>query len=83
MKKNKVILLTAAFLFGLSSFVYAGYMKGFTVTEIEKGQVTIQKGEDKPIHVEVGKKKFRVGDKVKYDAERGKLQRERRKLEGC
>ena len=83
MKKNKVILLTAAFVLGLSSLVYAGYMKGFEVVGESEGQVTIQKGQEEPIHVQVGKKKFRVGEKVKYDAEKAKLKRERRALEGC
>ena len=83
MKKSKVIILTAAFVLGLSSLVYAGYTKGFVVTGVTEDQVTIQKGEDKPIQVQVGSKKYHVGDKVKFDAEKGKLRRERKALEGC
>ena len=83
MKKNKMILLTAAFVLALSSLAYAGYTKGFVVVGVSEDQVTIQKGEEKPIQVQVGKKTYHVGDKVKFDAEKGKMKRERRALEGC
>jgi len=60
-------------------------MEGFVVTDVSKAtqQVTIQKDQEAPVQVKVGNKTYHVGDKVKYDAEKGKLTRERRKLEGC
>lgn len=83
MKINKVVILTAAFVLGLSTLVYAGYTKGFVVVGVTGNQVTIQKGQEKPIQIQVDNKKYRVGEKVKYDAEKGKLRMERRPLEGC
>jgi len=83
MKKNIVIPLTAAFVLGLSSLVYAGYEKGYVVVGTSENQVTIQKGQEEPIQVPADMKRYRVGDKVKFDAEKGKLRKERRPLEGC
>ena len=83
MSKNKVILLAAAFVLGLSSLAYAGYTKGFVVVGVTDDQVTIQKADEKPIQVPADVRRYRVGDKVKFDAEKGKLRKERKKLEGC
>ncbi|MEJ2690442.1 MAG: hypothetical protein P8130_10920 [Deltaproteobacteria bacterium] len=83
MQKIKVILLTAALVLGLSSVSFAGYVGGFKVVGVTESQVTIQKGQEKPVQVKVDHKRYRVGEKVKYDAEKGKLRKEPRKLEGC
>jgi hypothetical protein len=83
MKKNKAILLAAAFVLGLSSLAYAGYTYGYVVISVAKNMVTIKKDEGKPIQVPANVKKFRVGDKVKYDFVTGQLRKEGRPLEGC
>lgn len=80
MKKNTVIALTTALVLGLASFSYAGYVKGFEVVGVSEDQVSIQKGKAEPVQVPAGKKKFKVGDKVSFDAKKLKL---RKVIEGC
>lgn len=80
MKTSKMVGLVAALLLGLASVTYAGFIVGFKVVGVTDGQVTIQKGQAEPIQVQVGNKKFAIGDKVEFDAQKGKV---RRTEEGC
>ena len=76
MKTSKRIALTAVFLLALATISYAGYVKGYKVVGVVDGQVTIQKGQAEPVQIQVGNKKFVIGDKVDYDAQKGKLRKE-------
>lgn len=87
MKKRTIIALTAAFIFGLVSYSYAKYVSGFTVVDVADKQVTIQKGEEAPVMVNVKKAgKYNVGDKVKFDAGKMKVRKAKPKADyemGC
>jgi len=81
MKKNRVIALTTVFVLGLSSFVYAGWVKGFVVVGVSEEVVTIKKGQEEAVQVPAGRIKFEVGDKVLFDVEKRKIRK--KPEEGC
>jgi hypothetical protein len=82
MRKNTVIALAAALVLSLASFSYAKYVSGYKVVGVSEQQVTIQKGAETPIDVQVKKAKFKVGDNVLYDEEQMKLKL-KKGYEGC
>ena len=74
--KRKIVIAVVALVFGLASFSYAKYVKGYKVVEIMDKEVTIQKGEESPVMVTVRKaSKYKIGDKVKYNADRLKIRK--------
>jgi len=83
--KNSVIALVIGLTLGLTQIVYAGYVGGFKVTEVGDSQMVIQKDDAEPITLKIKNKKFKVGDKVKYDAKKLKVRKDRKSkpLEGC
>ena len=84
MKKSTFIAVAAVLILGLATIGHAKYVSGFKVVEVAEKQVTIQKGDDDPVVVEVKKNKYKVGDEVKYDADRLKIRAVQTKpLEGC
>ena len=86
MKKSTVVIVAVALVMGLTSFSYAKYVTGFKVVEVLEDQVTIQKGDGDPVKVTVKKaKKYKVGDKVKYNEEKLKIRQTKVKkaLMGC
>jgi hypothetical protein len=78
--KKKMIVVVTALVLALASFSFAKYLPGFKVVEVEGEQVTIQKGEEKPVMVMVKNGRYQVGDKVLYDADTSRVKKE---LEGC
>lgn len=73
MKKYFVFAVALILVLALASFSYAKYVFGYKVVEVSEDQVIIQRGNGDPITVTVKKGKYKVGDKVKYDAEKAKL----------
>lgn len=78
--KKKMIVVVTALVLALASFSYAKYVSGFKVVEVAGQQVTIQKGEEKPVMVTVKNGSYQVGDKVLYDADKVRVKKE---FEGC
>lgn len=78
--KKKMIVVVTALVLALASFSYAKFVSGFKVVEVEGKQVTIQKGEEKPVMVTIKNGRYQVGDKVLYDADKVRVKKE---LEGC
>jgi len=85
MKKRMILALTAALLLGFTQAGYAEYISGFKVVEVTTEQVVIQKGDAEPVKVMITNEKFKVGDKVKFDAAKNKVKKIRKliKDEGC
>jgi len=84
MKKSTVIAVAAVLILGLASFGHAKYVSGFTIVEVAEKQVTIQKGGDDPVVVQVKKDTYKVGDNVRYDEKKMKIKpAAKQQLEGC
>jgi len=85
MRKNMVLAVTIALVMGLTQVGYAKYVSGFKVVEVTETQVVIQKDNEEPIKVEIKDGKFKVGDQVKYDAEKLNVKEVKAKkaIEGC
>ncbi len=73
MKKSTIILVAALFVLSMVSLGHAKYVKGFKVVDVAENQVTIQKGNDDPVAVKVKKVKYKIGEEVRYDAEKLKI----------
>lgn len=80
MKRKMMIAVVAALVLALASFSYAKYVSGFKVVEVSGQQVTIQRGEEKPVMVTVKNGGYQVGNKVEYDADKVRV---RKVPEGC
>lgn len=84
MKKSTIIAVAAVLILGLATFGHAKYVSGFKIVEVAEKQVTIQKGDEDPVVVQVKKDGYKVGEKVKFDAQRMKIkQAPKQPLEGC
>ncbi|MDH3348516.1 MAG: hypothetical protein OEM02_10530 [Desulfobulbaceae bacterium] len=83
--KNLLFALVIGLTLGLTQIVYAGYVAGFKVIEVGDSQMVIQKDDAEPITLKLKNKKFKIGDKVKYDAKKLKVRKDRKSqpLEGC
>ena len=84
MKKTTVVAVAAVLIMGPASFSHAKYESGFEVVEVGENQVTIQKEGSDPVVVEVKKDGYKIGDKVKYDADRLRIKpAKKQQFEGC
>jgi hypothetical protein len=76
MTKRTTIALAAALVLALASFSYAKYVSGYKVVEVAGQQVTIQKDNEEPVIVQVGKGKFKAGEAITFDADKKKIKKE-------
>lgn len=82
MKRIFIIIAVTLLTITLSGTIYAKYKKGYEVTNKTEDSVTIKGKKGDEITVQIKSKKYKVGDKVKYDAKKNRLRKDG-PIEGC